>query len=312
MNFAEPAISALSNISWESSGGDTPTISLSDAFAHCQALAASHYENFPVASLVLPKKLRPYVAAVYAFARIADDFADEAAFAEVRMARLKEWEGLLKDMEENPPSHPVFIALKETIQRFQIPILYFSDLLTAFKMDVITTRYATFTQVLNYCRYSANPVGRIVLHIMGYPVPRFMEYSDAICTALQLANFWQDVEVDLAKNRVYLPEEDMGRFGVSIADLRSGKNSDAFKRLMRFQIERAYELFEKGKPLCTKVPGRFGFELRLTWLGGTTILKKLGRQNGAVFGCRPVLTKWDALGFVLKAFRKSFFEQPIF
>jgi squalene synthase HpnC len=306
MNLAESAFQSIPSPVWsQQKTYSIPT--LDEAFKYCLNLAGQHYENFPVASLALPKSLRPYVAAVYAFARTADDFADEVAYQECRMAKLKEWEGHLKAMQTKAPTHPVFVALKETVSRFQIPLFLFFDLLTAFKLDVITSRYSSFNQLLGYCRYSANPVGRIILTIMGYPVPLFMEYSDAICTALQLANFWQDVEIDLLKNRIYLPQEDLSRFGLSEQALRAKDNSPHFKKLMHFQIERTTEFFERGKPLCTKIPGRFGFELKLTWLGGMSILKKLSAQDGAVFGCRPTLGKKDALILAFKALHKSHF-----
>lgn len=279
---------------------------LSEAFEYCAQITKNHYENFPVASLAIPKKLRPYICAVYAFARAADDFADEKEFEGERMEKLNEWE---KQLRSTKPFHPVFIALSETISKFELPTSLFHDLINAFKMDVEINRYQTFSEVINYCRYSANPVGRIILHIMGYPAPKFMEYSDAICTALQLANFWQDVAVDLLKNRIYIPQEDFTRFRYSESDLFEKTYNEDFGRLMAFQVERTEELFEQGKPLLNKAPGRFGFELRLTWLGGMTILKKIRHLKGNIFKERPVLKKWDAPGIILGALRKKNFDK---
>ncbi len=210
--IAGSQIVPLLKIEQKVSGTPEKHYTLAEAFAYCLSLARNHYENFPVASWIMPKQLRPHIAAVYAFSRIADDFADEAEYEGERMAYLEDWENQLETLHEKEPIHPVFIALKDTLQRFAIPIELFSDLLRAFKMDVDVSRYHTFEGLLEYCRHSANPVGRIVLHLMGYPAPRLMEYSDAICTALQLANFWQDVRIDLAKNRIYLPLQDLMRF----------------------------------------------------------------------------------------------------
>jgi len=281
--------------------------SLEKAFEHCLKIAHSHYENFPVASIAIPKNLRPYVAAVYAFARTADDFADEAQFAENRMARLVEWENQLKSMKTIPPTHPIFIALRETVERFSIPLSLFENLLKAFKMDVVVKRYKNFNEVLNYCRYSANPVGRIILYLFGYPAPKFMEYSDSICTALQLANFWQDIAVDLKKDRIYIPEEEMNRFHVTESELQQNVLNENFKRLIFFQVERTQELFDQGKILCAKIPGRLGYELRLTWLGGTTILKKIMKKEGDIFNHRPTLSKPDVFWMIFRAMRKGSF-----
>lgn len=278
-----------------------PLYSLAEAFEYCHKICRGHYENFPVASLVLPRAVRPYVACVYAFARTADDFADEKEHEGSRRNRLEEWDNQLKMMEVQTPSHPIFIALRDTAQRFRIPRQLFHDLITAFKMDVNINRYETFNDVMRYCRYSANPVGRVILHIMGYPAPRLLSYSDSICTALQLANFWQDVTIDLTKDRVYIPREDLWRFGYSEEDLFKRVYNNNFRRLMTFQIDRTLEIFENGKPLCSKIPGRFGFELKMTWLGGVTILKKIISSGGNVFNRRPKLARTDFIWIFLKA-----------
>jgi phytoene synthase len=308
----EPAINMVEEgkVSKDSSlNKEDPVYSLAQAFEYCRQITTNHYENFPVASFIVPKKLRPYICAVYAFSRLADDFADEREFEGVRMAKLQEWEFHLRNIStDKEVTHPVFIALKETIQKFDLPVSLFSDLLTAFKMDVVVSRYDNFDQILNYCHYSANPVGRIILYLMGYPAPKLFEYSDHICTALQLANFWQDVGVDLEKNRIYIPKEDLIRFGYSEEDLKNKVYNNSFKRLIFFQVERTMDLFKKGKPLCDMIPGRLGFELRLTWLGGVSILEKILKSEGNVFQHRPTLKKWDALKIVWGSLGKKKFR----
>lgn len=283
-------------------------MNVDEAFRYCSHIARNHYENFPVASFLIPRTLRPHIAAVYAFARMADDFADEAEFEGVRMEKLAEFEGELEKLPSGETTNPVFIALRETILKFNLPIQLFKDLLTAFKTDVTVTRYRNFEDLLYYCRHSANPVGRIVLHIMGYPAPKFLEYSDQICTALQLANFWQDVSRDLKKGRVYLPAEDLEKFNYSYGELEHEKFNDNFKRLISFEVERTRDLFLKGKPLCAKVPGRFGWELRLTWLGGNAILDKIQAMGGNVLKTRPALKKRDFVSLFFKASKKRGFH----
>ncbi|MBI2338926.1 MAG: squalene synthase HpnC [Deltaproteobacteria bacterium] len=277
------------------------------SFEYCLKITKNHYENFPVASLAIPRKYRPFVAAVYAFARAADDFADEKEFEGTRLDRLNEWDEKLKNCAGGKADHPVFAALGETIRKFNLPVSLFSDLLAAFKMDTVVSRYETFDQVLNYCRHSANPVGRIILHLFGFPAPRLLEYSDFICTALQLANFWQDVAVDLEKDRIYIPREDFVRFRYSEEELKKKVENDNFRRLILFQVERTEDLFDRGKSLCGKIPGRLGFELRLTWLGGATILKKILALNGNMLSNRPKLTKRDLPSLLFGALQKRTF-----
>jgi squalene synthase HpnC len=269
------------------------------AFAFCDSLTAGHYENFPVGSLLVPRELRPHVHAIYAFARIADDYADEPQYHDsMRLALLENWESQLLQSLWRRPQHPVFIALKETIERFGLPPDLFRDLLTAFKLDVVKKRQPTFSDVLAYCRCSANPVGRLVLLLFQYRDPELHELSDAVCTALQLANFWQDIPIDLAKGRIYLPLEDLERFGYSEEDLNARVYNDAFIRLMRFQTERTRSLFSKGRPLARRVGKDLRFELSLVWEGGNHILRLLEKNRFDVFSRRPVVTKagWVQLG----------------
>ena len=271
------------------------------AYRFCQDLAARHYENFPVASRLISRPLRKHVTALYAFARIADDFADEADYEGVRRERLLDWRRQLNEIGVKPPTHPVFLALGATLKELNLPKQPFDDLLSAFLQDVEKNRYATFAEVSDYCRRSANPVGRIVLMIHGYRDQRLFRYSDAICTALQLANFWQDVSVDLKKDRIYIPEEDFQAHGYSEADLRMGVCNERFKNLMKFEVARARALFEEGRPL----PGRLRFplslEIRLTWFGGRQILKLIRHLDFDVIRTRPALTKLDWIPLAARA-----------
>jgi len=280
---------------------DERSWTLEEAFLYCDRLASSHYENFPVGSRFIPKKLRPYVHSVYAFARIADDFADEPHYVDnLRLAFLENWENQLLQCLWRKPQHPVFVALKETIERFDLPVALFQDLLMAFKMDVTTKRRQRFEDLLTYCRYSANPVGRLVLLLFGYRDPDLHALSDAICTALQLANFWQDVAVD-EKDRVYLPLEDMAEFGYREEDLRAHRCNEPFRNLMRHEIARTRELFHRGRSLCDQVGRDLRFELHLIWNGGMTILDGIERADYNVFTRRPTIGLKDKIAVVTKA-----------
>jgi squalene synthase HpnC len=274
---------------------------VSGAYRFCQDLADSHYENFPVASLLLPKRLRKHVAALYAFARIADDMSDEPEYDGRRRECLLNWRSMLADVGKRPPTHPVFVALGATLKELDLPKEPFDDLLSAFLQDTEKSRYATFDEVLDYCRRSANPVGRIVLMIHGYKDPELFRYSDAICTALQLANFWQDVSVDLKKDRVYIPDEDFKAQGYSEADLRMGVYNDRFKSLMKFEVARARALFEQGKPLTDKLRWPLSLEIRLTWYGGMQILKMIHKLDFDVIRTRPALKKREWIPLVARA-----------
>jgi hydroxysqualene synthase len=271
------------------------------AYDFCSSLASRHYENFPVASLLMPKSLRRHVAALYAFARIADDFSDEPEYEGVRKERLLDWRRQLADIGTTPPSHPVFLALGATLKDLDLPKQPFDDLLSAFLQDVEKSRYATFDEVADYCRRSANPVGRIVLMIHGFRDEELFRYSDAICTALQLANFWQDVSVDLKKDRIYIPEEDFKAHEYSEADLRMGVCNERFKNLMKFEVSRARSLFEQGRPLLSRVKFPLSTELRLTWLGGMKILKKIHRLDFDVIRTRPALKKREWIPLAARA-----------
>jgi squalene synthase HpnC len=264
------------------------------ALQFCEKLAREHYENFPVASLLTPREKRPYVYAIYSFARIADDFADEPGFSTAeRIDSLVEWEEQLVEAYRGQAHHPVFIALREAVDRFEMPMELFQALLRAFRSDVTTNRYETFDDVLDYCANSANPVGRLVLLLHNYRSEALMELSDSVCSALQLTNFWQDVSVDLKKDRVYIPLEDIREFGYSEEELFQLRHSQAFKDLMCYQVDRTRELFREGRPLLQEVGKDLRLELRLTWNGGMQILRKIERSDYNVFAKRPTLSLFD-------------------
>jgi phytoene synthase len=256
--------------------------STDSAYQFCERMATSHYENFPVGSLLVPRRLRKHFYSIYAFARIADDFADERYNAghtiEERLELLDWWLAMLRDGERQA-THPVFVALSQTREQFDLPLSLFEDLLSAFRQDVTVENYSTFDELLDYCRRSANPIGRLILLLFGYRDEQLHTWSDHICTALQLANHWQDVAIDLEKNRVYLPLESLEKFGLSHKDLSERTANDRFKRLLAFEVERARNLFDLGKPLCTTVRGRLGLELRAVWLGGMRILERIGEND---------------------------------
>jgi squalene synthase HpnC len=269
--------------------------SLPDAYAACQRLTRGHYENFPVASLWLPRSLRPSVSAVYAFARCADDFADELGMDDsTRLARLSDWRRRLHSGVAHE-GHPVFWALSDVFDRHSLPKDPFDKLLTAFEMDVQKNRHRTFSDLLYYCGHSANPVGEIVLRLFdGWTEPR-QRWSNALCTALQLANFWQDVTVDALKNRMYVPSEDLSRFGVTEESVFRGPSSEALRKLIAHQVERTWTLFNEGKPLLSDSPKSLRKELGLVWLGGTEILRKIEAQRYDVWSRRPHVSRWDWL-----------------
>jgi phytoene synthase len=275
------------------------TPGLAGAYAFCERLARTHYENFPVASALLPARMRPHVAAIYAFARIADDMADEGARpAADRLADLDDWERRLEAAASDVPlpreAHgDVFIALRETMRECGLPAQLFRDLLSAFRQDVTVTRYATWEDVLDYCRRSANPVGRLVLRVAGYERAALDTASDAVCTALQLANFWQDFEIDWRRGRLYVPESIWRAAGAREADVDARVLTPAWRAALADVTTRTRALFAEGRPVCDGVPGRLRYELRATWLGGTTILDKLEGAEFDVFAHRPRLTKGD-------------------
>ena len=278
---------------------------LQNAYAECLHMAQSHYENFPVASRLLPKHLRMPIAVIYAFARRADDFADEGNLSdEERIAALTDFSNKLDLIEkDNEVDDVTFIALADVIKQHQLPISLFHDLLTAFKMDVTKARYADFGEVMEYCRYSANPVGRLLLHLNKAATPQNLGYSDAVCSALQLTNFLQDISQDLEESdRIYIPQDEMQQYGVSEDDIRNKITNPASRNLIQSQIERTRKLMQAGAPLGKVLKGRMGLELRMTIMGGSRILYKLNQQHDDVFS-RPRLSKWDIGWVIWKAIR---------
>jgi len=272
---------------------------LASAYAACERLTRSHYENFPVASYLLPARMRPHVAAVYAFARLADDMADEGTRPpEARLADLDRWgarlDAALDEGTVDPdPAAFVFTAVRHSITTCRLPRALFHDLLSAFRQDVTVLRYASWDALLDYCRRSANPVGRLVLRIAGTDSASADHASDAVCTALQLTNFWQDLEIDWLKGRLYVPESIWGPAGAREADLASRRLTPEWRAALREATRRTRALFAEGRGVCEMVRGRLRYELRATWLGGTRILDKLEAAGFDVWTSRPELTKAD-------------------
>lgn len=257
-----------------------------EAFAFCEARARSHYENFPV-GLVVPRAKRRYVHALYAYARAADDFADEPMYDGMRTEKLDQWEARLHAAYEGRAEDPIFIALAETVRALEIPKPLLLDLLSAFRQDTVKQRYETWEELLDYCRRSADPVGRLVLLVFGYRDQELFALSDRVCTALQLANHWQDLAVDLHRGRIYAPRSLREAHGVKEWDLNAGRVTPGFEALMRDLVARTRALFAEGRPLCDRVGRDLRFELRLTWLGGSTILDGIERAGYDVFRRRP-------------------------
>lgn len=278
-------------------------------------MPVQHYENFPVASILLPPKLRRPIEAIYAFARSADDFADEGDWSDAdRLAKLDAYSCELDALEAgNRSDNPLFVELADMVQQYRLPVQLLRDLLAAFKQDVVQDRYANFPELLDYCRRSANPIGRLLLQLFLVDDPVKLRMSDDICTALQLINHWQDVSIDWRKNgrgRVYLPQDEMRRFGVSDADIGRAIATPTWRALMAFQVTRARKMMNNGAPLAAMMPGRFGVELRLIVAGGLTILDKIGAVEGDVFNHRPTLSKLDWLGMLCRVLPAALLKRP--
>ena len=314
--------------------GSETVSSVTDAYAVCERVARQHYENFPVASRLLPAPMRPHIAAIYAFARAADDFADEGTLApEERLALLDDWGNRLRasagvdpvvldpdfrrgnaripspesrvpspESRLAPQSDAIFVALGETLRAHALPVSLFEDLLRAFRQEVTTTRNDTWADVMAYCRNSANPVGRLVLRVAGRVDPRLDRASDAVCTALQLTNFWQDIERDWQKGRLYVPREVCERFGAREHDLDARILTPAWRNVLSDVAARTRALFDEGRAVCDGVDGRLRYELRFTWLGGRRILDRLEQAEFDVFTSRPALAAPDVPGLLWGAF----------
>ncbi|OBS10465.1 squalene synthase HpnC [Acidihalobacter prosperus] len=270
------------------------------AYRACLAIASRHYENFPVASWLLPAQLRRPVAAIYAFARRADDIADEGSqSAGERLDALDRVDAALMSAAAGKwPDDPIYVALADAIARYQLPIQPFQDLLLAFRQDVRQTRYRDFGEIMGYCRLSANPVGRLLLHLNAQATPDNLAESDAVCTALQLINFYQDLYSDYVdRGRIYLPQDEMAEYGVDETDIARRRSTSALRRLMHHQYRRADRLLRAGAPLGGRLPGRMGLELRAIIIGGARILYRLQQQRDDLFS-RPRLNLRDRLAIV--------------
>jgi squalene synthase HpnC len=267
------------------------TLPLDQAREYTRFLATHHYENFHVVTFLLPRALHQDFYNVYAFCRSADDLGDEIGDPAESLRLLARWRDELDAMYRGEPRHPVFVALAETVARRELPREPFADLIHAFEQDQTVTRYRNWDEVFRYCRYSANPVGRLVLHLCGYHDAARQALSDSTCTALQLANFWQDIPVDLAKGRVYLPLEAIERHGYTVEDLQAGRETPQFRALMREAVDLARKLFLEGLPLVRRVDRRLGVDISLFSRGGLRVLDKIEGQNYNVLARRPYVTK---------------------
>jgi squalene synthase HpnC len=279
---------------------DTPP-SLEEARLYCKRLTETHYENFHVASWFLPKRLRPHFQSIYAYCRISDDLGDEVGNREQSLALLDLWGEELDACYAGKARHPVFVALAATIGECDIPKQPFADLLVAFRRDQTVTRFETMAEVLGYCRYSANPVGHLVLYACGYRDAEMFQLSDFTCSALQLANFWQDVRSDYERGRVYHPREDMRRFGVGEEAIASGVSTPAFRELLKYEVGEARKMFAAGSPLIGMVDRDLALDLDLFTRGGLEILRAIEAQDYDVLRARPAISKWRKAGLLLTA-----------
>ena len=278
------------------------------SYKYCEKITKEHYENFPVASLLVPREKRDYIYSIYAFARAADDFADELNIEggkEKRIVLINEWKQKLDDIFAGKAYNPIFIALMNTVEKCEIPKEPLANLLKAFRQDVIKNRYNDFDEVMEYCKNSANPVGRLVLMIFGINDDELFGYADNICTALQLTNFWQDVSVDLDKDRIYIPANDMAKHDVKESELFVRKNNDNFKNLIKELVGRTEDIFAKGKELIIRTNTdnklkKLKKELKLTWFGGNLILKKIKEIDYNVLNNRPRITNIDKINLITK------------
>jgi squalene synthase HpnC len=280
-----------------------------EATAYTRWLATSHYENFHVVSFLMPRRLHQDLYNVYAYCRWADDLADEIGDRAESLRLLTWWRAELDAMYQGRATHPVFVALGPTVQTYSIPREPFADLIAAFIQDQTVTRYRNWDELFAYCRNSANPVGRLVLYLCGYNDPERQRLSDATCTALQLANFWQDVTVDLLKDRVYIPLDILARHGYSVDDLFARRFTPAFREVMREIVDRTRELFHRGLPLPSKVDRRLALDIDLFSRGGLRVLDKIERQGYNVLAARPAISKAERVGLLLGALARVAFSR---
>jgi squalene synthase HpnC len=281
--------------------GSTARVSQDEALAYCARLTATHYENFSVVTRLTPREYRPAFQSIYAFCRWSDDLGDEVGDPRRSLELLAWWRGELRAMYEGRVRHPVMIALAETVERYKIPIEPFELLIAAFEQDQTISEYLTYEQLLDYCTRSANPVGHLVLYVAGAFEPENARLADRTCTALQLANFWQDVARDLAIGRIYLPRADRDRFGYSESDLRGLRFTPAFGELMRLEVERARVLFASGRALVSRVPPELAVDIDLFSRGGQAILDAIEATGFDVLSARPALSRWTKLRLLTQA-----------
>jgi squalene synthase HpnC len=299
----------LPPVAFIASGEMTRTWTFEPSLAYTRWLATNHYENFHVVSFLLPKRLHQDFYNVYAFCRWADDLGDEIGDTLESLRLLGWWRGELHRMFAGEASHPVFVALQSTVAAHQLPIEPFDDLITAFEQDQTVARYANFEELFAYCRYSANPVGRLVLGLCGYRDAARQALSDATCTALQLANFWQDVTVDWQKDRVYLPLDLLARHGASVANISARRFDASFKAAMREAVDVARGLFLKGLPLADQVDRRLAIDLELFSRGGMKVLDKIEKQDYDVLRARPAVSKVERAALLLGALARRAFSR---
>jgi squalene synthase HpnC len=281
--------------------GCAERITRDEALAYCARLTASHYENFSVVTSLTPREHRPAFRSIYAFCRWSDDLGDEVGDPRRSLELLEWWRGELRALYDGRARHPVMIALSDTVEQHGIPIEPFEALISAFEQDQSVTEYLTYEQLLDYCTRSANPVGHLVLYVAGAFSEENARLADATCTALQLANFWQDVARDLAIGRIYLPREDRDRFGVSEAELRALRFTPAFAALMAFEVERTRSLFAEGRPLVSRMPRALAVDVDLFSRGGLAILDRIEARGFDVLTARPALSQWTKVRLLSRA-----------
>lgn len=285
------------------------TVTPAQARAYCAQLTASHYENFSVVTWLTPRHLRPAFQSVYAFCRWADDLGDEIGNKQESLRLLAWWREQLEAMYKGDATHPVFVALRGVVHRHDIPQAPFADLIRAFVQDQIVARYQTYDELFDYCRYSANPVGRLVLRLCGYSDTERVRLSDATCTALQLANFWQDVTVDFEKDRVYIPLEALHRHGSNVEEIAARRPTQAFRAAMREVVDRAQSLFEQGLPLANMVDRRLSLDLDLFSRGGMRVLDKIRQLDYDVLSARPAISRGERVRLLVGAIARIAFRR---
>lgn len=287
------------------SSAPAPALAVAQARRYCETLARTHYENFTVVSAFFPKEKRQDMYNVYAFCRYSDDLGDEDVGQGDRLAALERWDAAVDEMYAGRARHPILVALRETVDRYAIPPAPFHDLIHAFKLDQTNKRWETFADVLHYCKHSANPVGRLVLHVFEEAREETFRLADETCTGLQLANFWQDVRRDYEDNgRIYIPQEDMRRFAYTEADLAAGVADDRWRALLSFEVDRARGFFERGFALLPLVRRELRVDLELFGRGGLAVLRAIERRRYDVFSKRPAISKRKKLWLVLRALLK--------